>query len=282
MSHRVLFVAFLCGLLLVPPAGAQVQDVPAPSAPAQTEIRKKLIDATRSLSETLKALAKAEAAKVEAEAARQAAAKEADEARAKAEALRAEVAKLNRQLLDAARAQAVVARGGLATQERENADPQDPYERFAILTPGGPIVVQAAITVGGQPFRKVREKLIDDLLAAADKDKDGQATWDEAASSPRFMLGRLRVGNDQRQTMIRALDKNADGLVDRPEARLFVAQYFSAPAFMLNANAYGADGRVFVANGRVITTGGAQADVRALLDLDADGALSDTEIAAAA
>jgi len=221
--HRLccLFAALLSTSVLMPAASAQVQFVQAPSAPNQTEIRKKLIDATKLLSETLKTLTKAEAAKVEAEEARQAAAKAADEARAKAEALRAEVAKLNRQLLDAATAAAAVVRGGrggAALQERENADPQDPYERFAILTPGGPIVVHVAITVNGQPFRTVREKLIDDLLAAADKDKDGQATWEEAATAPRFTLGRLRFNSDQKQSMLQALDRNADGQVDRKNA----------------------------------------------------------------
>ena len=285
MIHRIaaLLLSIALGLAL-PQAVARAQAQPQ-AAPAQQEIRKKLIETTKSLSETLQALSKAEMAKAEAEEAKQAATKAAEEARSKAETLRAEVAKLNRQLLDAATAPAVVVRGGrggYALLERENADPQDPYERFAILTPGGPVVVQVALTVNGQPFRTVREKLIDDMLAAADKDKDGKATWDEAATSPRFTLGRLRFSSEQKQSMIHALDRNADGQVDRPEVRQYVSQYFSAPAFVLNANAYSGYGGVFVANGRIVSTGGAQADLRPLLDTDADGALSDKEIAAGA
>ena len=278
MIHRITILLALVALgLPLRQSAAQAQ-----AAPAQQEIRKKLIDATKSLSEALQALSKAEEAKADAEEARQTAAKQAEEARAKAEALRAEVAKLNRQLLDAATASAAAirnGRGGYALLERENADPQDPYERFAVLTPGGPVVVQVALTIHGQPFRTVRERLIDDMLAAADKDKDGKATWDEAATSPRFTLGRLRFGSDQKQSMIKALDRNADGQVDRPEVRLYVSQYFSAPAFLINSSAdYGG---TFLANGRMVTSGVAQPDVRALLDTDADGALSDQEIAAA-
>jgi Ca2+-binding EF-hand superfamily protein len=289
MFHRfaaLLMFAVLC--LTLCEATALAQAVQVQAAPNQTEIRKKLIDATKMLTEALRAVSKAEAAKVEAEGdeAKQAAAQEVEKVRAKAETLRAEVAKLNRQLLDAATAQAVVvrgSRGGVATQERENADPQDPYERFALLTPGGPVVVQVALTVNGQPFRTVREKLIDDMLVAADKDKDGKATWIEALSSSRFTLGRVRFGNDeQKQSYVRTLDKNGDGIVDRPEVRLFVAQSYGAPAFALGAGYGGGYGAVFVANGRMIAGGGTAADVRALLDTDADGALSDKEIAAAA
>ena len=291
MVNRIApLVAFLvCGLALSQ-AAAQGPAVPQ-ARQAPTVVRKKLIDATKSLSEALQALAKAEAAKIEAtdDDAKQAAAKLAEEARAKAELLRAEVAKLNRQLLDAAMVQTVVARGGrggVATLERENADPLDPYERFALLTPGGPVVVQVSLTVNGQPFRTVREKLIDELLAAADKDKDGKPTWGEAVASPRFTLGRIRIGAaEQQQSFKQSLDKNADGVVDRPEVRLFVAQQFGAPAFSLGTgvgayNRYG--GAVLFEDGRVVMAGGGTADVRALLDLDADGLLGEKEIAAAA
>lgn len=286
MVSRIASVIAILSLgLALSQAAAQAQQS-QPTRQAPTVIRKKLIDATKLLSETLQALAKAEAAKIEAtdDDAKQAAAKAAEEARAKADLLRAEVAKLNRELLDSAMVQTVVARGGrggVATLERENADPQDPYERFALLTPGGPVVVQVALTVNGQPFRTVREKFIDELMAAADRNKDGKATWDEAVNSPRFTLGRIRIGAaEQQQAFQQSLDKNADGVVDRPEVRLFVSQYFSAPAFLLGSNpTY----RVISVNGAAQPVfDGPQADIRQLLDTDADGALSDKEIAAAA
>ncbi|HEX5103504.1 MAG TPA: hypothetical protein VFV87_06815, partial [Pirellulaceae bacterium] len=272
MMHRIAAILAILSLATAVDRAAAQAPATKPAAPSQTEIRKQLIDATKELAESLKALATAEAAAVDAKV-------EAEKARSQTESLRAKVAKLNRQLLDAAQAtQAIVARGGprgAAGLERENADPQDPYERFAILTPGGPVVVQVALTIDGQPFRTVREKFIDEMLAAADRDKDGKATWDEALDSPRFTLGRLRLTSDQqKQPFVRGLDRNADGLVDRPEVRLFVAQTFGAPTFSLGgySTAYGGfAGNVVVVNGQVIATGGGQADVRALLDLDADG-----------
>lgn len=291
MINRIAPLVALLGFgLALSQAAAQLPAVQQ-ARQAPTVVRKKLIDATKSLSEALQTLAKAEAAKIEAtdDETKQAAAKLAEEARAKADVLRAEVAKLNRQLLDSAMVQTVVARGGrggVATLERENADPQNPYERFALLTPGGPVVVQVSLTVNGQPFRTVREKLIDELLAAADRNKDGKPTWDEAANSPRFTLGRIRIGAaEQQRAFQQSLDKNADGVVDRPEVRLFVAQHFGAPAFSLGTgagayNRYG--GAVLFQDGRVVMAGGGTADVRALLDLDADGLLGEKEIAAAA
>ena len=283
-TTALLMIAFCWAML---PAG-RIATAQAQPTPNQTEIRKKLIDATKALSEALQALSKAEAAKLEAttDETKAAAGKAAEQAQAKAEVQRAEVAKLNRQLLDAATAQAVVVRGGprlAATLERENADPQDPYERFAVLTPGGPVVVQVALTISGQPFRAAREKLLDEMLAAADKDKDGQATWVEAIRSPRFTLGRIRLGNPEQETFyVQSLDKNKNRLVDRSEVRLFVAQHFQSPSFSLGpANVYatGFSG-VVVVNGQMVAGGGA-ADVRALLDSDADGVLSTTEIATA-
>lgn len=287
MLNRIAAILAIISLGLA--ANHATAQAPAAAQATPTEIRKNLIEATKALSEALKSLAQAEAAKVDAttDEAKQAANQEVEKASAKAEKLRAAVAKLNKLLLDAAQAPAVVVRGGrggYAAPERENADPQDPYERFAVLTPGGPVVVQVAITVGGQPFRTLREKVIDDMLAGADKDKDGQAKWEEAAASPRFAFGRAQLGLGQRETMIRALDANRDGLVDRSEARMFVGQYFGAPTFSLGGygTAYGGfAGNVVVVNGQMVATGGGQADLRALLDLDADGVLSDKEIAAA-
>src|SRR5262245_60448067 len=56
-------------------------------------------------------------------------------------------------------AQAVAIRSPYRSgQERDAVDPQDAIERFALLTAGGPVVVQVTLTIDGQPFRIGREQ----------------------------------------------------------------------------------------------------------------------------
>src|SRR5262245_59111496 len=124
-----------------------------------------------------------------------------------AEAVAAAAAKAQQAIAQAAAIRSPY-RGGT---EREAVDPQDAMERFALLTAGGPVVVQVSLTIDGQPFRIGREKLITDVIAAADTDKDGQTTWTEALSTARFTFGRLGNVPDQvRESMIRSFDKNAN------------------------------------------------------------------------
>ncbi len=73
---------------------------------------------------------------------------------------------------------------------RESVDRQDNVERFLLLAPRGPIVVEAAIQLDGKPFRNAREKLIDEMMKAADTNGDGKATWKEALANTRFLFGR--------------------------------------------------------------------------------------------
>ncbi|HZN35238.1 MAG TPA: hypothetical protein VFB80_15525, partial [Pirellulaceae bacterium] len=170
---------------------------------------------------------------------------------------------------------------GRDVAERDVVHPDDPIERFALLTPGGPLVVEAALTIDGKPFRQAREQLIRDLIAAADKDKDGKTTWTEALASPRFTLGRINSPNEQTRTaLIRNFDKNADEIVDPGEARKLIAQFFQGGTFSLGSGAGFV--RVLTANG--VAFGGAnnQANLLELLDTDHDKALDAKELAAAA
>lgn len=179
-----------------------------------------------------------------------------------------------------AAAQAVVRTTSRASIERETVDPNDPIERFALLTAGGPVIVQVALTIDGEPFRVGREKLIAEMIAGADTDKDGKATWTEAFSTARFTFGRLANLNDQiRGSLIRGLDRNANGLVEAPEARQFLAQYFQGPTFSLGGGS--AAFRVLIA-GTLQPAPDGKADVLKLLDTDSNKSLDAGEIAAAA
>lgn len=251
------------------------------------EERQKSVAAARSLAATASAIAARGGLATEEELKKVEDAKAALVAAAKNSAKLREKARRAQAAAQAAAARATtgrgVARGNAAMRVRETVDVEDPRERFLLLLPGGPLVVQAAISVDGQPFRTKREALVDELLAAADTDGDGKPTWAEGFQSSRFTLGRLQVTNDQQaRQYLMLFDRNRDGLIDRGEVRAFLARYFQGGAFFLSTSAQPRGyGTRILANGRVVTGGGANANVQQLLDTDADGHLSKEEIAKA-
>ncbi len=156
-----------------------------------------------------------------------------------------------------------------------SADPQDSRVRLLLLTPGGPLLVETSVLLDGQPFRMAREKLIDDLMAEADTDKDGTPTWKEAFDNPRFASGRFmfmsrnlneQQREQQREQLIKSFDKNPDGKIDREEARALMSQQFGGAPFNLQPTAM---------------IGASTVDLRELLDTNKDGELSAEELAAA-
>jgi hypothetical protein len=162
----------------------QLQDLNKASK-AQLEAMKKYAEARRdaqAASQSLVRIANAIAAK--GGLATEADLKQVDEAKSKLEAAIKSSAKLREDVrktqvaAQAAAARATIRSATNASMRiRKQVDLEDPIERFLLLLlPGGPLVVQVALTVDGKPFRKGREALIDELLAAADTDKDGKAT----------------------------------------------------------------------------------------------------------
>lgn len=266
-----------------------------PAGSQRAAALRRVADAQRAVDDAAAALARAERAVDGTEGeARKTSERLVEQAREKLEAARRELGRRNTEVLNAAARDAAAAgRAASGTrppfspeqQEREHADPSDPLERFALLTSGGPVVVEVSLTIDGQPFRQARERLIDEMLAAADRDGDGEVTWDEAMASPRFALGRAVADTGaQRLVAIKSSDINGDGLVDLPEARRFVALRHRAPSFQLQAAAaiYGRSDRYPVSSNQLQARIAQVADVASLLDRDGDAALSRQEIAAAA
>ncbi|MCO6454456.1 MAG: EF-hand domain-containing protein [Pirellulaceae bacterium] len=309
----VVAVAIIAGLLAVPAmvrGQASFQPQPQPPAAAgqaalgevqvvvgnqgsqaETAANQKLIEATRAQADAGQAVVDAlealEAA--EGDEARQAAEQQVEQAKARLEQAKRVVARQReaaRQASAAARQATVQASyAQVRGPVREDLDPQDPRERFALLLPGGPLVVEVAMTFDGQPFRLAREKLIDLMLATLERNDQRQATWQSALRNPRFAMGRVNVQNDQqRQTILQMLDRDEDGLVDRPEVRRYLAQFFQGDSFALSANGYAAGwygaGVMVRSNGQVYLSN--QADLRTLLDVDQNGQLDEQELAGAA
>jgi Ca2+-binding EF-hand superfamily protein len=161
--------------------------------------------------------------------------------------------------------------------ERDFVDPADPIERFALLTAGGPLIVQVSLTIDGEPFRVGREKLLAEIVAAADTNKDGHTTWKEAMDTPRFTLGRLGNLNEQaRLSLSRSFDRNHNDMVEVFEARHFMAQFSQGPTFLLG----GAPTSLRVVAGVVQPAPDNKPDLLKLLDTDSSKSLDVGELAA--
>lgn len=161
------------------------------------------------------------------------------------------------------------ARAGRAgSYDIPDVDPQDPSERFAILLPGGPLIVEATMTIDGEPFRMKRDAFITDFLKAADGDHDGVVTWQEMLIAPPCAG---TIIDRQYTRFVRMLDWDRDGTVSRREARGLMAALFDGPAFLVSGLADDSE------NGAVATS----SDLFGLLDLDDDDVLSQGEIARA-
>lgn len=251
---------------------------------------KQVDDARKQLAEAQKRLAEAQkTVEVAQKIAEDAQKKAAEHEKAVAEAQR-RLAEAQRRAAEAARrAAARLPNYGASYAVRQTVDRTDPVERLLVLTLAGPLVVEASMTIDGQSFHEPREKLVDELLAVADTNKDGKATWAEAAANARnFFIGQFQpFGNEeQRKQYLDSLDLNKDGFVDRYEARMMIAGRSGGGDFILTASpGYGfvgvGGGVVVTSQGQVFSAGGAGSDLRALLDTDGDGILSAKEIAAA-
>jgi len=162
----------------------------------------------------------------------------------------------------------------VAADEPPAAQPELPLERFLLLAPRGPLVIDLALTIDGRPLQQPLGELVDKVLAAADTDGDGQATWQEVLESPDFQRG--RYGNlpfesdDQRRQLLRMYDRNNDGLVDRDELPRFVTR-----------NAGGSKSFSLLSSNLYRTSNRSRSPVRLLIDRDLDGAITAGEMAAA-
>ncbi|MGE0609130.1 MAG: hypothetical protein AB7O62_18700, partial [Pirellulales bacterium] len=154
--------------------------------------------------------------------------------------------------------------------ERYIVDPQDNVERLLLLTPAGPLVVEIAMNIDGEPFRVSREKLVDEQIQQADSDGDGTATWTEAIASRRFAFGRFasfaNLNDQQREQQMKTLDRNQNGRVDRFEARLLLSQIYGGATFSVQG----------IQNGGLAAEG-----IRQLLDVNGDNSISAEEVSAA-
>lgn len=155
--------------------------------------------------------------------------------------------------------------------------PEDPphVERFLLMAQGGPIVVEATLSIDGNPLRDAMAHLVDSLLADADTNGDGTPTWDEVLNSPDFKSG--RYGNVEANSesegsrMVRLYDANKNGVVDRGEVPRF-----------LTRNAGGSRSFALTSSNEYRGYNQFDAPTFRLIDQGQDGRLDPDEIAVAA
>lgn len=148
-------------------------------------------------------------------------------------------------------------------------------ERVAILTPGGPLLVDVTMTLDGRPYNAAFDEQLAELLKAADTDDDGASTWQELMDNGEYLkrisAGRPEMNERQKRDAIKQYDLNEDGHVQKQEATAWLGRDAgrSAAAFRVRSS------RLYVPNART------HSRVWPFLDNDANGELSTAELDAA-
>lgn len=95
----------------------------------------------------------------------------------------------------------------------------EPRERFLLLLPNQPLIVDLIVTIHSQPHDIALRRLVDQDLASADINRDGRTTWKELANSTRFRYGEFEYNPAPMQQMF---DSNQDYVVNRDEFLRFL------------------------------------------------------------
>jgi Ca2+-binding EF-hand superfamily protein len=157
-----------------------------------------------------------------------------------------------------------------ATAESKTAEPvastpspTGQTKRLLLYTPSGPLIVEFVLRIDGHGAVEMNDAFVDELLKAADTDKDGDTKWMEALSNQRSGIPQF-VGQSGGDTQT-FYDRDRDGTVDRSELWNLLGHGDAGLAFRLDH----VDGP-----GGTTTAG----EVARLLDTDGDGALTLEEI----
>jgi hypothetical protein len=148
-------------------------------------------------------------------------------------------------------------------------------ERIAILTPGGPLLVDVRITIGDEPYVDSFQSLLKAVLDAGDSNDDGESTWKELVADRKYFEKEMQnapaEGSRQMKTLIERYDENRDGKIQPAEAASWLGRDAggSAKAFAVRST------RSYRPVPR------ATSQLWHLIDADADGQLTKEEIAAA-
>jgi len=148
-------------------------------------------------------------------------------------------------------------------------------ERILLLAPTNPVIIELQLSIDGQPHTDALKKLVADVMQLADADGDNRVTWKELCANKRLkygQFGNLAIeGDNSEKQILERYDIDRDGIVDDTELPRF-----------LTRNAGGS--RPFSIRGTADSrdTNRRAAPTWQVLDADGDGAISKSEMAAAA
>lgn len=143
-------------------------------------------------------------------------------------------------------------------------------ERIALLTPGGPLIVDCWITIAGEPHSTEIDRLIDEMLAAAETNGDRRPTWKQWRENDEYfsrVLPDAAPNRRQLEQWVEKYDQNSNKRIERREAASWLGR---------------SDGRTAVPLSlRSLRTIGQGSDRESLLwnllDADASGGLDQAE-----
>jgi Ca2+-binding EF-hand superfamily protein len=159
-------------------------------------------------------------------------------------------------------------------KQEPKAEPPKPIERerIAILTPGGPLLMDVRLTLDGHAYAEGVRSEVNEVLAAADVNKDGKPTWSELFDNAEY----LKKGSPeapaptarQKKMWLDQYDLDNDGYVGRDEAAAWAGRAAgrTVRAFAVRSS------RAFAPDPR------ATSRLWALFDADSNGTLSLEEI----
>jgi hypothetical protein len=101
-------------------------------------------------------------------------------------------------------------------------------ERIAILTPGGPLLVDVFLTIGGRSHTEIFDAAVKKVLDAGDTDGDEKSTWKEIAANHKFLNADYPnappADSRQMKTLIERYDENRDGNIQPGEAAAWLGR----------------------------------------------------------
>jgi Ca2+-binding EF-hand superfamily protein len=133
---------------------------------------------------------------------------------------------------------------GEAESHSENADePAAPAapERVAVLTPGGPLLLDVRFTVDGKPHSSSIASHVQRVLEAGDSNDDGKSTWKELVDDRDYLEKEMpkAPAADSRpmKELIERYDENRDGRIQEAEAAAWIGRDMgvSAKGFALRS-----------------------------------------------
>jgi hypothetical protein len=88
--------------------------------------------------------------------------------------------------------------------------------------------------LGGKPHKELFTQNINDVLTAADTDKDGRSTWKELVANEKYLAssqpGGQPLGPRQLKMLIDQYDENRDGTIQSSEAASWLGRNLGAAA----------------------------------------------------